>query len=568
MLASRLSIGAVLATAAAVSAQPQLLISVPMNFPTIGQAVLSVPVGGSATILVQPGVYTEEFVISNRTINLVSSGGAGQTTLSGSGLSATASTVTILNNSVVTVSGFTFRDGTASLGGAVQISGATATLTNNVFTLNDGPLGGAIYCGGAGCTATIQGNLIVNNNMVSGYASNGGAIHVAAATSGAHTITISGNTINDNWVRHLYGLGGNGGAIYVNGTGDQPVTISGNSFLRNLAEYSGGAIALFGANASVVGNTINDSYATSEGGAIYCVDSAPLIESNTMSGNGWPQQGAPQPTEFGGALALTPSTVGAPIVRANLMTNNIAGTGGAIHSYGSNAQFLQNTMTGNGGTFQGQTQPYDGGAIYIDGGAPRVQDNTLCNNHARWSGGGITCVSGGAFAIVQNVLGNNLVDDGNGGGMLLYGVGGASTAIVQGNTFGTNTAMKPSAPGGLGKGGSVWVGNFVSLDMWNCICWGSTARNEVDGSPVNLYYCVIPSTSGGTWSDPLTTCVFTNPRFVDAATCDFHLKASSLARDTGSPANTPPPGGLMPLDRDGNPRVVNGRVDIGAYEYQ
>ena len=571
MLASRLSIGAVLATAATLSAQPQLLISVPMNFPTIGQAVQSVPPGGSATILVQPGVYNEEVVIDNRTIDLVGAGGAAQTTWSSAGLSPFASTLAIQNGSVVTMTGFTLRDGTGSLGGALRVSGATATLTGNVFTGNDGPLGGAIYCGGAGVTATIQGIAIFGNNAVSGYASNGGAVHIAAATSGAHNITISGNTINANQVRVVAGLGGNGGAIYVAGTGDQPVLISGNTFVRNVAGYAGGAIALFAANAQIVGNTISDGYAVSEGGGIYCVDSAPLIDSNTLSGNGWPQAGASLPTDYGGALSLTPATAGAPIVRANLMSNNIAGVGGAIHSYGSNAQFLGNNVSDNGGTFQGQTWPVDGGGIYIEGGAPRLQDNTLCGNHARWSGGGITCISGSAFAIVQNVIGNNLVDDGNGGGMLLYGVGVASPAIVQGNTIAMNKALKPSAPGGLGKGGSVYVGNISSLDLWNCICWGSTARNEVDGIPVNLFYCVIPSTSGGSWSDPQATCVFTNPRFVDATVCDFHLKASSLARDKGSPATSPattPPGGLLPFDRDGNPRVVNGRVDIGAYEYQ
>jgi hypothetical protein len=54
------------------------------------------------------------------------------------------------------------------------------------------------------------------------------------------------------------------------------------------------------------------------------------------------------------------------------------------------------------------------------------------------------------------------------------------------------------------------------------------------------------------------------PGFVDPG-WDYHLLPFSLAVDAGAPS---PPGGLGPLDLDGEPRVQGRAVDIGAYETQ
>ena len=55
-----------------------------------------------------------------------------------------------------------------------------------------------------------------------------------------------------------------------------------------------------------------------------------------------------------------------------------------------------------------------------------------------------------------------------------------------------------------------------------------------------------------------------NPLFADTSTSDYHLLPDSLCIDTGDPNYIPVPN---EKDLDGNPRVMDGRIDMGAYEY-
>jgi hypothetical protein len=90
----------------------------------------------------------------------------------------------------------------------------------------------------------------------------------------------------------------------------------------------------------------------------------------------------------------------------------------------------------------------------------------------------------------------------------------------------------------------------------NCIVYFNTAPSNPNYRGVQINFtCTTPLPGGGTGN------ITNNPMFV--ATNDFRLAAGSPCRDTGSNANAP-----AGLDLDGNPRFVNGYVDMGAYEYQ
>jgi parallel beta-helix repeat protein len=59
--------------------------------------------------------------------------------------------------------------------------------------------------------------------------------------------------------------------------------------------------------------------------------------------------------------------------------------------------------------------------------------------------------------------------------------------------------------------------------------------------------------------------VDSDPCFLDVSSGDYHLRCDSACIDAGDPNYVGEPN---ETDMDGNPRVVNGRVDMGAHEFQ
>jgi hypothetical protein len=60
-----------------------------------------------------------------------------------------------------------------------------------------------------------------------------------------------------------------------------------------------------------------------------------------------------------------------------------------------------------------------------------------------------------------------------------------------------------------------------------------------------------------------THIIMGEPRFVDAENGDFHLRSDSPAINVGDDSVIE-----IEIDLDGNPRVVGGWIDLGAYEVQ
>jgi PKD repeat protein len=104
---------------------------------------------------------------------------------------------------------------------------------------------------------------------------------------------------------------------------------------------------------------------------------------------------------------------------------------------------------------------------------------------------------------------------------------------------------------------NIIVGNNKGLEVQNGalpsnITW---QNNLVYGNSTN--YSGVPDLTG------INGNISADPLFLDPANNDFHLCLGSPAIDAGSTT-----GLVLPdTDFDGNPRVINGNMDIGAYEF-
>ena len=91
----------------------------------------------------------------------------------------------------------------------------------------------------------------------------------------------------------------------------------------------------------------------------------------------------------------------------------------------------------------------------------------------------------------------------------------------------------------------------------NCIVYYNSAPNGSNILNSICNYCCTTPNPGGVGN------IANEPQFVAQGSVSFRLKISSACIDAGN--NNYASG---TTDLDGNPRIVNGVVDMGAFEYQ
>jgi parallel beta-helix repeat protein len=198
-----------------------------------------------------------------------------------------------------------------------------------------------------------------------------------------------------------------------------------------------------------------------------------------------------------------------------------------------------------------------GGAVYCDYSSPTITNCTLSGNTAEWDGGAVCCDSSSSPTITNCTLSGNTA-----------GYGGAVYCNSSSPTI-TNCTL---------SGNSAWFGgavfcSFSSPIIANSILWSNSATvygNEVyildSSSRARLSNSdVTPGGYGGTGNITENSCIHSDPLFVDAAGGNYRLLPTSPCIDAGD--NLLVPAGVM-TDLDGNARIQNGTVDMGAYEYQ
>jgi hypothetical protein len=231
---------------------------------------------------------------------------------------------------------------------------------------------------------------------------------------------------------------------------------------------------------------------------------------------------------------------------------------------------LQNGYAGNEGEFPAQGGGAFGGTlnncILVDnkaighgGGAYDcfLTNCTLTGNQAHMGGGAHSCL------VMTNctLIGNTVT--GYGGGA--YN-GPLTNCIVVGNTAAEggglymggliNSTVIGNTATEIG-GGAVLCGRIV-----NSIVWGNTAPEDANYSESYVYYsCTEPLPEG---EEAGGGNISADPMFTDAENGDYTLKKDSPCIDKGSNEFVE----IWDIETDlaGNPRIMGGTVDMGAYE--
>lgn len=240
-----------------------------------------------------------------------------------------------------------------------------------------------------------------------------------------------------------------------------------------------------------------------------------------------------------------------------------SGNGGGIQNYGSLA-LTDCTVSGNSanGSYPGGF----GGGVSSSYAALSLTNCTVSGNSATYCGG--VCVNGGKATLVNCTVSGNSAQ---GTGGLLAEDGGAATLINC--TISGNSA---NSPFGISYGGlyaQYFSGGTITLG--NTIVAGNTPLDVGNGgfgtafiSEGNNLIGLTDGTTGWVSSDLTGTTTLLNP--VLAPLGNYGGPTETMPLLPGSPAiaagNTALPPAGVTTDQRGLPRVVNGSVDIGAFE--
>ncbi len=328
----------------------------------------------------------------------------------------------------------------------------------------------------------------------------------------------------------------------------------------------GGAIYNTG-SPTIMNCTFTWNYALEEGGAIYNYNSNLFLKDCTFTKNY---------SEIGGGLYIktTPLTddsndifqpsrtydfiqIKIEIVNCKFIDNSANSQGGGLCSYaysiGTILNYVDLSLDIANCQFTGNTAG-SGGGIYLNGDA-NLLTNCLFMSNSADSGGGI--YSNSDTQVIKNCL--FMSNSANSGGGI-YGYG--SQQIMN------CTSVWDSADEGAFIY-NLWGGRLISCIVWYCdnpVIVPTTGRHNFSGA---IHYSNIQ----GGWSSG-TGNINVDPLFLDplgpdniAGTGDEDLRLSPVSPcvNTGDPSYIPDPN---ETDFDGNLRIVGGRVDMGAYEFQ
>ncbi|MBO7725235.1 MAG: hypothetical protein J6S40_02100, partial [Thermoguttaceae bacterium] len=199
----------------------------------------------------------------------------------------------------------------------------------------------------------------------------------------------------------------------------------------------------------------------------------------------------------------------------------------------------------------------EGGGIWNENAELTIVNSVIYGNVAEMSGGGIE--SSSSLTIVNSVIYGNVAEV-SGGGI----ESSSSLTVINSTISGNSASGEDSSGGGINSLGDVTLTNTIvsfnyAVDHNNVYTPGN--------SPVRTNSIVNDNDNGGSdeYIDPgfVVKPVFEAGVLTNAESLDLSLRTGSDAINAGT-------NGAVQTDTDiaGNPRIADGIVDIGAYEYR
>ena len=368
-------------------------------------------------------------------------------------------------------------------------------------------------------------------------------------------------------------------------------TLANCIFSYNIAGYGGGGIWNYKGKLSLSNCRFYNNVSENRGGAIHNYEGTPNLVTCIFYRNS---------AYRGGGVHNDYSS---PIfTECTFNENSTSERGGGIYSYNSHPIFTNCIFTFNSGT--------RGGGMVNDGGDSTLRKCTFSKNSATNYGGAMFHIRSEA-TLINCMFHRNSADDGG----AMYNTKTSSHILIKcrfiensssnGGAIYNTYYSRPtlisciiSGNSAQDKGGAIFNMGLSNSTLINCTIVENRADNSVGGmlndegykpsvtnsifwgnidssgtgesaqifggTPAINYSCVQGWTSvlGGTGNigdDPL----FLEPDNEDPNNRDFHLVPHSLCIDTGDPNYEAEPN---ETDLDRNPRVINNRIDMGAYE--
>jgi predicted outer membrane repeat protein len=288
-----------------------------------------------------------------------------------------------------------------------QLTASLPKVTSNLTIQGNGDT--LIRAGSLDITAlTVSGaQVAINRLTMSGFSGGKGSPAALDNDGGAVTITKS---------RFIHNDGGEGGAIQNESAGR--LDVSSTTFTSNGAEYGGAVANEDTSTATLTSDTFQGNTAAESGGAIYIAAGMVTVQGTGASaGAATSFTGNTAAGDYGGAIYNEGGTL---IANYAIFTDNSAPDyGGAIEDDDGSSRVSDSGFTGNEAEYGGgleadallsltgdtftRNSSYDGGGIYVYGGATTLDKTVVFGNRARDEGGGIYR-NGGSVSLTNKSL--------------------------------------------------------------------------------------------------------------------------------------------------------------------